>query len=58
MARFKAESSKYREDALIEVSRLQARAEVAKKKATEAMDEVAVAKAITLSEYQSSDEFE
>ena len=51
MACFKAESSKYREDALIEVSRLQAQAEAVERKAAEATEEVATAKAIVLSEY-------
>ena len=58
MACFKAESSNYREDTLMEVSRLQARTKATKRKAVEAEEDVAAAKAIALSEYQSSAEFE
>ena len=50
MANFKVESSKYREDALMEVSHLQARAEASERKVAEAAKEVAAAKTITLSE--------
>ena len=42
----------------MEVSRLQAQAEDAKRKMVEVVDEVAVAKAMALSEYQSSAEIE
>ena len=48
------ESSKYQEDALIEVSHLQARVEAVERKAAEHMD---AAKAIALSKYQSLAEF-
>ena len=57
VARLTAESSKHWEDALIEVFRLQARAEAAKRKAVEAAEEVVAAKAIALFEYQSLAEF-
>ena len=58
VACFKTEFSKYREDALMKVSRLQARAEAAKRKVVEAAEEVVVAKAVAPSEYQSLAEFE
>ena len=41
----------------MEVSRLQAQAKAAERKATKAIDEVAGAKAVALFEYQSSVEF-
>ena len=58
VARLTVESSKYREDTLMEVSRLHARAEAAERKATKAIDKVAGAKAVALSDYQSSAKFE
>ena len=58
MARFKVESSNYREDTLMEVSRLQARTKATKRKVVEAEKDVVAAKAIALSEYQSLAEFE
>ena len=51
MARLKAAFSKYQEDALMEVSHLQAQAEDAERKVVEAVEEVAVAKTVALSEY-------
>ena len=42
----------------MEVSRLQAQAEATRRKATETVEEVVAAEAMTLSEYQSSAEFE
>ena len=57
MAHLTIESSKYREDTLMEVSRLQAHAKAAERKAIEVAEEVVAAKAIALSEYQSSVEF-
>ena len=57
VARLEAEFSKSREDILMEAFHLQARAEAAKRKAAEVADEVAKAKAMALSEYQSSVEF-
>ena len=57
MARLEVENSKSREDALMEVSRLQARAETAKRKATEASEEVVAARAIALPECQLSSKF-
>ena len=53
-----AEVSKHREDALIEVSRLQASAETIERKIVEVAEEVATAKPIILFEYQSSTKFE
>ena len=53
----KAAFSKYREDALMEVSCFQARAEDSERKVVKAAEEVAVAKTVALSEYQSSVEF-
>ena len=58
MARLKAAFSKYQKDALMEVSRLQARAEDAERKAVKATEEVATTKIVAFSEYQSSAEFE
>ena len=58
MARLKATFSKYQKDALMEVSRLQARAEDAERKAVKATEEVATTKIVAFSEYQSSAEFE
>ena len=58
VARLTAEGSKYREDALMEVSRLQVRAEAVERKATEVTEKAAMAKAMALLEYQSSAEFE
>ena len=58
VVRLMAESSKYQEDALIEVSYLQARAEATNRKAAEITEKVVVAKAIAFSEYQSSAKFE
>ena len=58
VAHLAVESSKHREDALMKVSRLQARAEAVERKAAKDAEEVVAAKAIVLSEYQSSTEFE
>ena len=58
MARLKVAFSKYQEDALMEVSRLQARAKDTERKVVKIAEEVAIAKAMALSEYQSSVEFE
>ena len=58
VARFKAGFSKYQEDTLMEVSRLQAWVEDAERKMVEATEEVVVARTVALSEYQSSAEFE
>ena len=49
---------KYQENALKEVSRLQALVEDTERKMVEVAEEVATAKAVALSEYQSSVEFE
>ena len=57
MARLKEAFSKYREDSLMEVSQLQAQAEDAERKVAETTREVATAKIVALSEYQSSAEF-
>ena len=46
------------EDTLMEVSCLQVHAEVPKRKVAEVTEEVAAARAIALSEYQSSDKFQ
>ena len=58
VACLKVESSKYQKDALMEVSCLQAQAKAAERKVDEVTEEVAAAKAMSLSEYQSSAEFE
>ena len=58
MTRLEAEYSKSREDVLMEVSRLQAWAEATERKAAEVAKKVATAKAMALSEYQSSAEFQ
>ena len=58
VAQLKVAFSKYQEDALMEVSRLQARAEVAERKVAGVIGEIAAAKTATLSEYQSSAEIE
>ena len=50
--------SNYWEDALMEVSRLQARAEEVERKVAEDTKEMVAAKTVVLSEYQSSAEFE
>ena len=57
-ARLKEAFLKYREDALMEVSRLQAWAEDADRKVPKTVGDVAAAKTMALSEYQSSVEFE
>ena len=54
MTSLKVGFSKYWEDALMEVSRLQAWAEDAERKVVEALEEVVTAKTVALSEYQSS----
>ena len=58
MAGLKAGFSKYQENTLMVVSRLQARAEDTERKMVEVAEEVATAKAVALSKYQSSVEFE
>ena len=51
-------SSKYQVDALMEISKLQARVEDAKRKLAGVPEEVAAAKTVALAEYQSSTEFQ
>ena len=51
MARLKEEFSKYREDALMEVSRMQALAEDAERKVAGVPEEITMAKTMALSEY-------
>ena len=58
MTNFEAEYSKSREDTLMDVSRLQARAKTTERKAVGVAEEVAAARAMALSEYQSSVEFQ
>ena len=58
VAQLKEAFSKYQEDALIEVSRLQARAEDVERKVAKVPGEIAAAKTAILSEYQSSAKFE
>ena len=58
LAELKEASSKYREDILMEVSQLQARAENVEKKLAGVPEEIAVAKIAALAKYQSSAEFE
>ena len=53
----KESSSKYREDTVIEISRLTAQTEGAKKKLAEVPKEIAVTKTAALAEYQSLAEF-
>ena len=58
VARLMAESSMCGEDALMEVSHLQAQAEAVERKAAEVAEDVVAAKTIALFEYQSSAKFE
>ena len=58
MAELKGTSSKYRDDALIEISQLQARAEDTERKLVRVPEEVTAAKTAALAEYQSSAEFQ
>ena len=58
VAELKEASSKYREDALMEISQLQARAEDAERKLARVPKEIATAKTTALAEYQSSAEFQ
>ena len=58
LAELKEMSSKYQEDALMEISRLQARADDAKRKLAGVPEEIATTKTATLAEYQSSAKFE
>ena len=58
LAELKETSSKYQEDALMEISRLQARADDAKRSLARVPEEIAAAKTVALAEYQSSVEFE
>ena len=58
LAELKETSSKNREDALMEISWLQARADDAEKKLTGVLEEIAAAKTAALAKYQSSTEFE
>ena len=52
LAELKEASSKYREDALIEISQLQARAEDVERKLARVLEEIAIAKTAALAEYQ------
>ena len=58
LAEHKEVSSKYWEDALMEISQLQAQAEDAERKLAGVPKEIAAAKTATLAEYQSSAEFQ
>ena len=58
LAELKEASSKYREDALMEISQLQAWAEDAERKLAGVPKEIVVAKTTALAEYQSSAEFQ
>ena len=58
LAELKETSSKYREDALMEISWLQARADDAERKLAGVPKEIAAAKTAAVAEYQSSAEFE
>ena len=57
VAHLKAGFSKYQDDALMEVSCLQARAEDVERKVIEAAEEMVAVKTVALSEYQSLAEF-
>ena len=57
LAKLKEASSKYREDALMEISQLQARAEDPERKLAGVPEEIAAAMTAALAEYQSSAEF-
>ena len=58
LAQLKVTSSKHRENALMEVSQLQARVEDAERKLAGVPEEITIAKIAVLAEYQSSTEFE
>ena len=58
LAELKETSLKYREDALMEISWLQARANDAEKKLVGVPEEIVAAKTAALAEYQSSAEFQ
>ena len=58
LAELKEASSKYQEEALMEISQLQAQAEDTKRKLAGVPEEIAAAKTATLAEYQSSTEFQ
>ena len=58
LAELKETSSKYQEDALIEISQLQARAEDAERKLVGVPEEITTAKIAALAECQSSAEFQ
>ena len=58
MVELKETSPKYREDTLMEISRLQARADDTERKLARVPEEIAAAKTTALAEYQSSTEFE
>ena len=58
VAQLKEAFSKYREDATMEVSRLHARVEDAKRRVARVPGEITAAKIVALSEYKSSAEFE
>ena len=58
LAELKEASCKYREDALIEISQFQARAEDVERKLVEVPEEIATAKTVALAEYQSSAKFQ
>ena len=57
LAELKEASSKYQEDALMEISQLQAWVEDAERKLAGVPEEIAAAKTTTLAEYQSLAEF-
>ena len=57
LAQLKEAFSKHREDALMEVSLLQARADDAERKLARVLEEIAAARTAALAEYQSSAEF-
>ena len=57
LAELKETSSKYWEDALMEISRLQARADDAERKLAGVPEEIVAAKTAALARYQSSAEF-
>ena len=58
LVELKEASSKYREDALMEISQLYARAKDAERKLAGVPEEIAAAKTVALAKYQSSAEFQ
>ena len=58
LAQLKETSSRFQEDTLMEISRLQARVDDAERKLAGVPEEIVAAKTVALAEYQSSAEFE